>query len=402
MTHPTHKIRVIHIITRLSTENTDGAATMLYKLMAHIDRSRFEPMVISLDGEAELSNRIRAHGINVYSLDMHNNITAGWQVFKLTRLLRTLQPDIIQGWMYHGNLAASLANLSLGNRHPVLWSIHRAVHTLNQEARASRWVIELGAKRSASPEHIIYNTHLSAEQHAALGYDDQRSLVIPNGVDTQAFAPNRYHRDTMRHNLGIPADAFVIGLFAHYHPVKNHALFLEAARLLLSHHPNVHFILAGRGVMANNPKLRYLLDKIPAQQNLHLLGGRKDIPHLMNALDLYTLSSSYGEGFPESVTEAMACGIPCVATDVSDLARIIGNTGQCLPVADTTPSSLAFAWLEWINAGDVWRQEVGSRAMQRIQQVYTLQTITERYQKIYQNLLDEQQMATMKLVTTLP
>ncbi|OQX16046.1 MAG: hypothetical protein BWK73_05025 [Thiothrix lacustris] len=402
MTLHARKIRVIHIITRLNTDNTDGASTMLYKLMAHTDRSRFEPIVISLDGEAELSNRIRAHGITVYSLNLHNNITAGWHVFKLTRLLRTLQADIIQGWMYHGNLAASLANLSLGNRHPVLWNIHHTVRTLSQEARTTRWVIELGAKRSASPERIIYNTYLSAEQHATLGYDEQRNLVIPNGVDTQLFAPNRYQRNAMRHSLGIPADAFVIGLFAHYHPVKNHALVLEAARLLLQHQPNVHFILAGRGVTANNPKLRYWLDKIPAQQNLHLLGGRKDIPHLLNALDLYTLSSSYGEGFPESVTEAMACGIPCVTTDVSDLTRIVGNTGQCLPVADTTPSALAFAWLEWMNAGDAWRQDIGSRAVQRIQQVYAIHTITERYQQTYQSVLEDQTMASMALVTNLP
>ncbi|MDQ5767418.1 glycosyltransferase [Thiothrix subterranea] len=402
MTHNTQKIRVIHIITRLNTENTDGAAMMLYKLMAHTDRHRFEPIVISLDGEAELSNRIRAHGIDVYSLDMHHNITAGWQIFKLTQLLRNLQPDIIQGWMYHGNLAASLANLSLGNHHAVLWNIHHALPALNKEARTTRWVIELAAKRSSTPEHIIYNTYLSADQHTALGYDDQRSLVIPNGFDTQLFAPNHYQRNAMRHSLGIPADAFVIGLFAHYHPVKNHALFLEAARLLLPHQPNVHFILAGRGVTENNPKLQYLLNKMPTKQNLHLLGGRKDIPHLMNALDLYTLTSSYGEGFPESVAEAMACGIPCVTTDVSDLARIIGNTGQCLPVQDTTPSALAFAWLEWMNAGDAWRQEVGSRAMQRIQQGYNIQTITDQYQKTYQRLVEDQQMSRMTLVTHLP
>jgi glycosyltransferase involved in cell wall biosynthesis len=202
--------------------------------------------------------------------------------------------------------------------------------------------------------------------------------------------------------LGIPADAFVIGLFAHYHPVKNHALFLEAARLLLQHQSNVHFILAGRGVTANNPNLHYLLEKIPAQQNLHLLGGRKDIPHLMNALDIYTLTSSYGEGFPESVAEAMACGIPCITTDVSDIARIMGNTGQRLPVQEITPSALAFAWLEWMNAGEAWRQEIGSRAMQRIQQAYTIQTITEQYQKTYQNLIDDQQMEAMTLITHLP
>ncbi|WGZ95630.1 MAG: glycosyltransferase [Candidatus Thiothrix putei] len=400
MANKTKKIRVIHIITRLHTENTDGAAMMLYKLMAHTDRSRFEPIVLSLDGETALSHRIRAHGINVYSLDIHSNITAGWQIFKLTRLLRTLQPDILQGWMYHGNLAASLANLSLGNHYPVLWNIPHPLHDISKASRTTRWVIELAAKRSTSPAHILYNTYLNADQHNAIGYNKQRNLIIPNGFDTQLFAPNVYHRDNIRQSLGIPGDAFVIGLFAHYHPVKNHALFLEAARLLLQHKPQVHFILAGREITSLNPKLRYLLEHIPKQQHVHLLGERKDIPNLLNALDLYTLTSTYGEGFPNSVAEAMACGIPCISTDVSDVARIIGNTGQRLPIHDTTPSALAFTWLEWINAGEAWRKEVGSRAVQRIQQLYSIPTITEQYQNRYQSLVDQEQMTAMPLLTT--
>lgn len=385
MANQARKICVVHIITCLETS---GTTLMLYKLLAHTDRSQFEPVVISLDGEAELSNRIRAHGITVHSLDMSSNLTVGWQIFKLAHLLRSLKPDLIQGWMYHGNLAASLANLSLGNRYPIIWNIQQTLYDIRQASRTTRWVIELTAKRSNTAARILYNAYLSAEQHAAIGYSDQHTLVIPNGFDTQLFSPNAYSRDNIRQTLGIPADALVIGMFTHYHPQKNHALFIEAARLLLQHQKNVHFILAGRDITPDNPELMPLLQRIPASHNLHLLGERKDIPNLLNALDIYSLTSSACAGFPNSIGEAMACGIPCIATDIGDLPRIIDNTGRTLQVQEATPSALAFAWLEWINAGAAWRKELGLRALQRIQRYYNIQSITEQYQNTYKELVN--------------
>ena len=378
------KIGVVHIITNL--ENT-GTALMLYKLLAHTDRHQFEPVVISLGAETELCQRIRAHGISVHALEMSTNLVVGWQIFKLTQLLRTLKPEVIQGWMYHGNLAASLANLSLGNRLPVLWNIHNTLYDIKQEPRTTRWVIELTVKRSNTPVRILYNTYLSAEQHAAIGYDTQHTHIIPNGVDTQLFSPNTYHHANTRQRLGIPEDAIVIGMVAHHHPLKNHALFIEAAHLLLQHQKNVHFILAGQGITADNPHLAPLLQRMATPHHLHLLGERKDIPNLLNAMDIFSLTASHDDGFPHSVSEAMACGIPCLTTDVGDLPRIIGNTGRTLQCQETTPSALAFAWLEWIHAGSVWRKELGVRAMQRIQQYYNIPDVTQQYQMIYKALV---------------
>jgi glycosyltransferase involved in cell wall biosynthesis len=385
MANKIQKIGIVHIITSL--ENT-GIALMLYKLLAHADRHQFEPIVISLGAETELCQRIRAHGITVHALEMSTNLVVGWQIFKLTQLLRTLKPDVIQGWMYHGNLAASLANLSLGNRLPVLWNIHNTLYDIKQEPRTTRWVIELTVKRSNTPVRTLYNTYLSAEQHATIGYDTQHTQVVPNGIDTQLFSPNAYSRDNIRQMLGIPQDAIVIGMVAHHQPLKNHALFIEAAHLLLHHQKNVHFILAGEGITADNPQLAPLLQRISASAQLHLLGERKDIPNLLNALDIYSLPASQDNGFPHSVGEAMACGIPCLTTDVGDLPRIIGNTGRTLQQQEATPSALAFAWLEWIHAGEVWRKELGVRAMQRIQQHYNIQDVTQQYQTIYKEVVN--------------
>lgn len=379
MKKKTSQIHVVHIITSLSA---DGTAAMLYKLLTHTDRSCFFPVVISLDDDNSRAERIRAHGIPVHCLNMANSLSSGWHVLRLVRLLRELTPDVLQGWMYHGNLAASIANMALSNRYPVFWNIRQTLYELNTEPTAMQWAIRLSAKRSNKPERILYNSYRAAEQHADFGFKENNAHIIPNGFDTNLFAPNQYSRATTRQSLNIPADAFVIGMVAHYHPMKNHALFFEAANLLNKHQKNVHFILAGRDITSSNREIYLLLKRYPQlQDKIHVTGERKDIPALLNALDLFTLTSTYGEGFSNVIGEAMACGIPCIATDVGDIPRIIGNTGHILQ--DNTPSALAFAWLEWIHAGETWRHEQGQRAIQRIRRDYNIRAITAQYQEMY-------------------
>jgi len=385
MRKKTSQIYIVHIITSLAT---DGAATMLYRILAHTNRSHYYPVVISLDEDTGHADKIRAHGIPVHCLNMANSLTSGWHILRLVRLLRELDPDIIQGWLYHGNLAASIANMALSNRHPVFWNIRQSLYDISFESTAMQWAIRLAAKRSGKATGIIYNAYQAAEQHANFGFKENNAHIIPNGFDTHVFAPNIYSRETIRYSLAIPEDAVVIGMVAHYHPMKNHALFLEAANLLNKHQKHVHFILTGHDVTLENREIQQLLKRFPALQgNLHLTGARQDIAAIMNALDMFTLTSSYGDAFPNVIGEAMACGIPCIATDVGDVPRIIGNTGHILQ--DASPSALAFAWLEWINAGVTWRKEQGQRAIQRIKRHYSIQQITHQYQELYATALQE-------------
>ena len=381
------KIRVAHIITHLTSS---GSSSMLYKLIAHADRNRFEPVVIALDSEGEFIDKIIAHGVPVYTFNMSRSLSSSWHILRLARLLRKLEPDILQGWMYHGNIAASLARKMLTIQPVLLWNVRQTIYNLQQESRSTRWAIGFSQRLANTPERILYNSWLSENQHVALGYDEQKSQIVGNGFDLQLFTPNSYSREIMRQKLGIPCDAIVIGMIAHYRPTKNHALFIEAAHLLGMHSNNVHFLLAGENVTADNPGIIKLLERFPGLQGkLHLLGKRQDTPALLNTLDIFTLISSRGDGFPNAVGEAMACGIPCIATDVGDTALLINKTGQILQ--DITPSSLAFAWLEWINAGEIWRKELGKQARRRINKHYTIQDITKQYQDIYSSLYQKQQ-----------
>jgi glycosyltransferase involved in cell wall biosynthesis len=377
----THQ-RVVHIITCLAT---DGAAILLYRLLAQIDREQFDPIVIVLDAEVELDEHWIALNIPVHYLNMKRSLGSSWHVLRLAQRLRQLKPDVIQGWMYHGNLAATLANRLLGDRYPLVWNIHQGVYDLQQESFTTRHIIQWCARLSKKPSYIIYNAYASARQHEAMGYMTARTNVIPNGFDTQLFCANAPSREGVRQELNIPPDAVVIGMVAHYHPSKNHELFLAAASFIHQHYPTVHFILAGRNITAKNLPLAEQCAKHGLHTNLHLLGERKDMPAILNAMDIFSLTSER-EAFPHVVGEAMACGVPCITTDVGDIARIIGNTGRVMP--EPSPSKLAFAWLEWMQAGEIWRKELGQRAAERIQQHYSIHRVTAQYQDIYKELVN--------------
>jgi glycosyltransferase involved in cell wall biosynthesis len=210
--------------------------------------------------------------------------------------------------------------------------------------------------------------------------------VIPGGFDLREFAPDPAARLSLRRELGIAEDALIIGMASRFHPQKDHHNFIQAATHLRAMIPQVHFVLCGRGVTRNNAQLVEWITEAGIQAHCHLLGERKDIPRLFSAMDIAT-SSSASEAFPLSVGEAMACGAPCVVTNVGDSAFIVGKTGKV--VEPRNPGALAQAWRELIEAGPEARRRLGMAARRRVQQCFALPAIVERYQAIYAQLAAE-------------
>lgn len=374
-------IKVTHIITGLST---GGAEMMLYKLLAATDRSRFEPTVISLAGCGTLGQRIEALGVKVHSVGMAPGIKLPAALLRLMRLARGLQPDLIQGWMYHGNLAATLCGRMVPGYVPVLWNIRHTPYDLKNEKPGTAAVIRLGARLSSRPERIIYNARASAQQHDLLGYAAHKVAVIPNGFDCDTFKPSESARWKIRRELGLDGQALLVGLIARYHPIKDHANFIRAAGTLAERLPEVNFVLAGRDVDKKNPALLDEIRKAGVASRTYLLGERADIPEITAALDLAS-SSSWGEAFPNVIGEAMACGVPCVVTNVGDSAWIVGETGIVVPPRD--PAAWAKAWETLIKAGVAERRRLGVASRQRIADYFSLPKIVARYEELYEAVL---------------
>jgi glycosyltransferase involved in cell wall biosynthesis len=370
-------MKILYVITGLTT---GGAEMMLYKLLSKLDRNRFAPVVVSLMDRGTFGDRIEALGIPVHTIDMKSGIPTPAAIGRLIGTVRQLKPDLIQGWMYHGNLAAQFASLFSSHKIPVLWSIHHSLDSLASEKKMTQAIIRFSSIISLYTNQIVFVSKNSKLQHEALGYCSENSCIIPNGFDT-SFKPSIEARRTIRAELGLPEDSFLIGLIARYHPMKDHANFLQAAALLLKDYPNVQFVLAGNGVDEKNPTLCQLIHELGIAEGIHLLGERQDIPRLTAALDIAS-SASYTEAFPNVIGEAMSCAVPCAVTDVGDSAWIVGNAGRVVPPRDS--EALANAWKELIELGPEGRKALGKAARVRIIESFSLNSVVARYESLYE------------------
>ncbi len=376
------KTAILHIITGLTV---GGAENMLYKLLSRTNRTLFEPIVISLMDHGVLGDRIQALGIPVYTVGMSQGKFKLSEIYRLIYKVYTIKPALIQGWMYHANLAAQLASIFTLKPIPVVWNIRHSLYSLNYEKPSTAMAIKVLNRLSLFPKKIVYNSKVSAEQHKQLGYPIAKTVVIPNGFDTELFMPSVESRISIRAELGLKKDTLLIGRICRYDPMKDFPNFLHAAALLLKDYPDVHFVLAGTEVDWHNQALCQLIKELGIAKNLHLFGERQDIPRITAALDIASTSSAYGEAFPNVIGEAMSCGVPCVVTDIGDSAWIIGNTGRVVPPRN--PEALANACKDLLILGAESRNALGEAARTRIIENFSLDLIVNQYEKLYKSVL---------------
>jgi glycosyltransferase involved in cell wall biosynthesis len=285
---------------------------------------------------------------------------------------------VVQTWLYHADLLGLVARW-LGQAPRLVWNVRCS------ESIGSTVVRAVLTRFSATPEAVVINSQAGRAYHERLGYRPKRWEYIPNGFDTSVLRPDEGARKRLRGALGIEPDATVIGISARYHPMKDHATFLAAAARLVATRPQTVFVMVGAGMDERNRELLGTIEGYSLAANVRLLGERTDMPAVYPAFDIGTLSSAFGEGFSNVLAEAMACGVPCVATDSGDAAEIIGPTGQIVPPRE--PEALAAAWDALVEAGSDGRRRIGAAARDRIVRIYDLSVITARYEALYEELL---------------
>ena len=368
---------VTHLITGLTT---GGAELSLLKLLESSPELRAGATVISLRDLGTVGPRLAALGIPVEVAGIHGSLPTPAAVFRLRGLVRTARPALLQGWMYHGNLAALAARGWLPGRVPLVWNIRHSVYSLAVEKPLTAMLIRLGAALSGRPDRIIYNSRLAASQHEALGYAADRTVVIPNGFDTERFAPDGQCRAAVRAELTLTSDTPLVGMVGRYHPMKDHANFIRAVALVRQECPTARFVMAGTGVTTENTELMALARGLGVGDIAFPIGELANTARLMAALDLLCLPSS-SEGFPNVVGEAMACAVPCVATDVGDAAWLVGETGVVVPPRN--PEALAAGLTRLLQESASVRADLGRRARRRIEEHFTLTAITRQYADLY-------------------
>lgn len=384
-------MRVLHIITGLGV---GGAENMLDRLLGALDSTQVTNHVIALKQSGPIGDAIAARGIPVEVMGLDDFMPRTLMPFRLARRIARIKPDIIQTWLYHadliGAIAARLAN-PFGASVPVAWGVRQSVVNPALMKPATWRVIRAAAVASRYlPQRIVVNASASIASHAALGYDSSKFILIPNGFDCDRFQPDSTARAHLRQKLGISANTILVGLAGRFDPHKDYPGFIAAAHAISlqqgGQSPDIAFMACGEGVEPGNPAIAALLAQYETAPKMHFLGRQSEMPAFWSALDI-AVSASVGEGFSNSIGEAMACAVPCIVTDVGDSARVVADCGCVIPPGQ--PQALARAIRELA----VWpaekRKSLGQNARRRIQDKYSLTQAADSFLNLWAGMLNQ-------------
>ncbi|MGQ9368591.1 glycosyltransferase [Azospirillum sp. ST 5-10] len=373
-------ITVAHLITGLQT---GGAETMLAKLVRTMDRRRFRNVVIAMTGGGSVASELANSGVPILSLQMRRGAADPRGLARLVHLLRDERPHLLQTWLYHADLMGTVAGRLAGVPR-IVWNLRCSDMNRPNYRWLSRNLPLLLARLSGMPDAVVVNSSAGRTVHEGYGYRPRLWQLIPNGFDTDRFRPNPEAGAWLRQSLGLPPEAVLIGLPARLDPMKDHPGFFAAAAALAAREPSARFVLIGAGLEARNAAVARMVGACGLADRVALLGERRDIDRILPGLDVVTLSSAFGEGFPNVLGEAMACGVPCVATDVGDAAAIVGDAG--LVVEPRDPVALAVAWQRVLRLGPEARAALGAAGRTRVLRHFSLPVIAARYESFYGDL----------------
>lgn len=376
-------MKILHIITSLTV---GGAERFLHKLLAGGLASVHDNQIICLGSSAVFGVEIEKLGVPVTYLNMQNGRPSLAAFRQLNKCIKNFSPDIIQGWMHHGNLMASIGAIFATNKPKIIWNVRQTVYDLKSERLNTRWVIRLNSFISNQPKTIIYNSKLSRAQHEDLGFKKTFGVFLPNGFDVDHWTDNSDNAAATRKILKINKDVKIISFAARYHVNKDIPTFLTSLQKILSLNNDVHCVILGRDTGPENHMLKPYYDQLPLER-IHFLGQRNDMEKLLPAFTIHCLSSKKGEAFPNILGEAMACGVPCVSTNVGDSSYVLGDSGIVVPPED--PEKLALAVLDILNEAPSQYLERRQLARNRIFNKFSISKVTKSYIELYDTIYNE-------------
>jgi glycosyltransferase involved in cell wall biosynthesis len=318
-----------------------GAERQLAVLARGLNRIGWDVVVVSFYNQGQFGSALEREGLRVRYLNKRGRWDLVCFTLRLIKVIKSESPDIIHGYLPVQNIVAIFLRPLLPP-HKVVWGVRASNMDMEQYDWLSRLSYKIERYLSGSPDMIIANSQAGMEVMREKGFVIDKALVIPNGIDTESFFPDANSRFVTRERLGLPSGVKVIGMVARLDPMKDHPTFLKAAAQLAAIRDDVRFLCVGEGPEPYRHHLIAFAETLHLADKLIWVRCTDDMKGIYNALDILTLSSAYGEGFPNVIGEAMACGVPCAVTNVGDSAYIVGDTGEVVPAKH--PEALARAW----------------------------------------------------------
>jgi|ERR1700687_1879590 len=369
-----NKIKVLHIVPMLSP---GGAERVAVHIVTRLNRQRYEPVVVSLWGrlECDLDRLLEEAGVEVRYLGKRPGFDSR-MFYRLHRAIKDYNPDVVHTHLHV--LRYALPSLLILNRAALLHTVHNLAE---REIEAGvRWIQRCAFNHGVVPVAVEEEVALSLKRL----YGVQQCRVIPNGIPIDYYARPQTSRQEWRKREGFGENDVLFVCVARFAAQKNHALLLKAFAEGPASDPTAHLVLVGEGVLRES--LEEQARKLGLARQTHFLGVRTDIPDVLGAMDVFALSSDY-EGNPLSVMEAMAAGLPIVATAAGGVPNLLENGKEGFIARPANVEDLSNAMSLLLGNGEL-RQSFGRAAARRARENFDVSAMVQAYQEMYEDLAD--------------
>ncbi|MDP4699365.1 MAG: glycosyltransferase, partial [Saprospiraceae bacterium] len=371
--------KIVHIISGLKS---GGAERSLFNVCNSNISDYFKQSVICLGDKAIYGDKLEELGVEVYYLNFKNSNKL-YAFLNFKNIIKKISPDIVQGWMTHGNFASVLAYFILSGRPSLFWNIRQTVYKLKHEYILTRFLFLINILLSRLPNGIISNANISIKQLIKFGYKNDSFILIPNGFDTNYWKPDHNLRQIERNKLKFNENDFVLGYVGRYHPMKNIKLLLESFHKLSQQNSKVKLVIVGQNLNNYNINEKSIIDMIPLNQIL-IIDNTEDVKKYYNIFDLLILCSAWGEGFPNVLGEAMSSELCCISTPVGDTPDILEDVGYLVPLDDV---DLIIEKVKNCMDNPEELNKLGRKARIKILNQYSMEKTINSYLNIYLNSL---------------
>ena len=362
-----------------------GAETQLAALAKGLPADQFDVTVACLYAKGPLMSELQAAGIHILSLEKKGR----WDIFsffsRTRRTLAELQPDILHSFLTPPNILSSLIIKHLKNC-KLVWGVRASNMDMSNYDWTWGLTFRLECLLSQRPDIIVANADAGKKYVVGKGFPQQSMTVIPNGIDTSRYSVDKDAGQTIRQEFGLTMHDKLIGIVARLDPMKDHRTFLQAAGEMSKNHPDVRFLCVGYGPSEYEQSLKQLAKDLNLDDKVIWVGQRRDLLSLYSAMDIASLTSAYGEGFPNTIGEAMSCEVPCLGTDVGDTAKVIGDTCIVTPIGDV--NAIVNGWLAILSETTDEQSVRRKRCRQRIVNNFSLESMIESHTRLYDQLCE--------------
>lgn len=370
-------VKKIKLVLAIRSLNVGGAERQFIELIKDIDKDKFEVYVCTMYGGVQENIVNSIENIKYYNLGKNGR----YDIFKFynnyKNILKTINPDVIYSFKEEMNIFSYFCK---PKETKSIWGFRASNMDLSQYGKLSQFLFWLQKKLSSKVDRIIANSNASIIYHKNHGFEMTKSIVIPNGIDINKFKRNSEDRKIFRTKYELKDSDIAIGIVARIDYMKGYVVFSKAVKKLMEEFSDVYIFSVGSGDEKIKKECENILDTF---NNIRFkwLGNQSNVEKIYSGFDIFS-SSSFGEGFSNSIAEAMSCELPCVVTNVGDSAYIVDKYG--IVVEPNNVESLYNGLKRMIECD---YKELGVMSQNRIEENFSTEKMVSKTENLIKEVL---------------